>query len=460
MKVLVFLLTASWAAVAQTTLVDLRTQSKNVDFSTMVSTRPVTVGTAIPSTCVIGQMFFRSNAAAGANLYGCTAVNTWTPLNVQENEENIVTATSGSGAAYVASANCPQSLAFLQTYNFVPDVTNTVISPTLNLCGLGALAVKHNDSTNLVVGELQQGHVYPLVVNSGVTAFLINWEQLQADSTQSININRSGAVATIGYKPAVVPDKINLQTLTNFWDFTGGALRPPQSVAANLPAAAANTGKFVEVTDGASLCDVSTGGGSTAVLAISNGSSWIAPNCAPPPAITAATQGWLYPLDIPPSGNSGTLALTPNKVVLYAVQPKANYTVRRYSTLGTVTTGKGLTACMYTAGGSLIANSSSHYVGTGSAATPNMATGGPLSLAAGGYYFLAFTGEDAVTALNLNLWGTNSAAQSMMNVNSGASVAKCTQSSTGTGAGLACPSTCTVTADDGAAFMTGWVLLP
>jgi hypothetical protein len=62
--------------------------------------------------------------------------------------------------------------------------------------------------------------------------------------------------------------------------------------------------------------------------------------------------------------------------------------------------------------------------------------------------------------LNLNVWGAASTPQTMLNVNSAAAIAKCTQSSTGTGANLACPSSCTVTADGGAAFMSGWVLLP
>ena len=37
-------------------------------------------GSALPSTCTanIGQVFFLTSASAGANLYGCTASNTWT----------------------------------------------------------------------------------------------------------------------------------------------------------------------------------------------------------------------------------------------------------------------------------------------------------------------------------------------------------------------------------------------
>lgn len=35
-------------------------------------------GTALPATCQIGDTFFDSDATAGQNSYGCTALNTWT----------------------------------------------------------------------------------------------------------------------------------------------------------------------------------------------------------------------------------------------------------------------------------------------------------------------------------------------------------------------------------------------
>src|SRR5215470_182249 len=135
MKLPVILLTLSSAAVAQTTVVDLRTQSKSVDFSAAPSTKPMAVVTSLPANCTVGQLVFRSNAVAGSNLFGCTATNTWTLLSPPEMEENVVAPTSGSGSAYAPNTNCPQSLAFLQVYDFVPDVANSVISPTLNICG-------------------------------------------------------------------------------------------------------------------------------------------------------------------------------------------------------------------------------------------------------------------------------------------------------------------------------------
>jgi hypothetical protein len=59
------------------TLVDLKTQTKNVDFSRALSVRPFPTGAGLPSVCNTGQMFFKTDATSGANLYGCIAPNTW-----------------------------------------------------------------------------------------------------------------------------------------------------------------------------------------------------------------------------------------------------------------------------------------------------------------------------------------------------------------------------------------------
>ena len=63
------------------TAVDLRTQSKSVDFSSAPATRPFKTGTILPTTCLVGASFFKSDAVAGENLYGCTAPDVWTLLN-------------------------------------------------------------------------------------------------------------------------------------------------------------------------------------------------------------------------------------------------------------------------------------------------------------------------------------------------------------------------------------------
>ncbi|HUQ90183.1 MAG TPA: hypothetical protein VM120_00800 [Bryobacteraceae bacterium] len=60
------------------TTVNLRTQSRNVDFGTAPFTRPMKTGTSLPPACTQGDMFFKSDALAGSNLFGCTAAGVWT----------------------------------------------------------------------------------------------------------------------------------------------------------------------------------------------------------------------------------------------------------------------------------------------------------------------------------------------------------------------------------------------
>lgn len=49
-----------------------------IDFSAKTSTAPNKSGTTVPATCTVGETFFDTDAAAGQNIYGCTATNTWT----------------------------------------------------------------------------------------------------------------------------------------------------------------------------------------------------------------------------------------------------------------------------------------------------------------------------------------------------------------------------------------------
>jgi hypothetical protein len=55
------ILVAAWligVADGQLTQVDLRTQSKSVDFSGANTTKPFKAGTVLPATCSVGEAFF------------------------------------------------------------------------------------------------------------------------------------------------------------------------------------------------------------------------------------------------------------------------------------------------------------------------------------------------------------------------------------------------------------------
>jgi hypothetical protein len=57
-----------------------RTLLGNWDASGAATTKPAKTGTALPSTCGVGEVFFNSSASPGANLYLCAAANSWTQV--------------------------------------------------------------------------------------------------------------------------------------------------------------------------------------------------------------------------------------------------------------------------------------------------------------------------------------------------------------------------------------------
>jgi len=87
------------------TQVDVRTQTKNVDFSGAASTIPAKSGSSLPTSCKLGEMFFNTNNAPGQNLYLCAPANTWTVL---------VSGSGGSTVGTILSANTGQ-FAFYST---------------------------------------------------------------------------------------------------------------------------------------------------------------------------------------------------------------------------------------------------------------------------------------------------------------------------------------------------------
>src|SRR6185369_5388697 len=41
-------------------------------------------GTTLPAQCAVGQIFFKTDASAGANLYTCFAQNSWTAVGLSQ----------------------------------------------------------------------------------------------------------------------------------------------------------------------------------------------------------------------------------------------------------------------------------------------------------------------------------------------------------------------------------------
>ncbi len=59
------------------TAIDLSRQARQVDFTAAAATKPFQAGTTLPGICEPGAMFFKTDAPAGENVYGCVAQDTW-----------------------------------------------------------------------------------------------------------------------------------------------------------------------------------------------------------------------------------------------------------------------------------------------------------------------------------------------------------------------------------------------
>lgn len=216
---------------AAQTLVDLRSQSQFVDFQNAQSTRPLKTGSSLPTTCNQGEMYFLTTAAAGANIYGCSAANTWTPQSAGgsgsttiENTGTVVgirpivnlstgtgvvqaisdtgtaisiqssldtsfvesrpseqagaslfcNSASGSATAYTCAMS-PTLAAFTtgMVLHWKPDVSATGGPATLNVDSLGALSIKLPDGlTDPAPGDLVAGRILEIWYDGAVFRLL------------------------------------------------------------------------------------------------------------------------------------------------------------------------------------------------------------------------------------------------------------------------------------------------
>jgi len=95
---------------ASQTRIDLRSQSRNVDFSEAQSVRPAPVGSNLPAVCKIGEMWFKPDALAGQNLFICTATNMWSAIvpggtTLLAGPNINITCTSGNGVNCTIGVN-------------------------------------------------------------------------------------------------------------------------------------------------------------------------------------------------------------------------------------------------------------------------------------------------------------------------------------------------------------------
>ncbi len=128
--------------VAQTK-VDLRTQSKSVDFTGATLTKPARSASSLPGTCTAGEMFYLN----GAGMYYCPTTNNWAKLETVSG-----TTVSGDCARFDANGNvvdggaaCGGGPNFQQSFT---NATSVTLTHNLNSTGL-VFACFDNSTTPL-----------------------------------------------------------------------------------------------------------------------------------------------------------------------------------------------------------------------------------------------------------------------------------------------------------------------
>jgi hypothetical protein len=190
------------------TSVDLRTQSKDVDFSGAVSTKPFQTGATIPATCSTGQMFFLITAPAGSNVYGCQATNVW------------VLESGGSGGGGGAAT----------AINQLTDAVCVRSAATLVTCSFPSGGTDFGDANYSIA--LATG--WTITISSGVTAATTFFQYWNPASPTTISIDTTGSSFTglacnsgctlvntgvTGYPPDVKPiSRLTAGLAANTWD--------------------------------------------------------------------------------------------------------------------------------------------------------------------------------------------------------------------------------------------------
>ena len=132
-----------WTAHTQTR-VDLRTQSKSVDFSAASTTKPMKAGPILPAACGLGEAFFDTNAPPGSNFYLCTSQNSWTLQAGTPGPAGLAGPAGPSGPAGANGANGANgALAFIESGG-----TTLPVESILNFTGGGCTDDPTNGRTN------------------------------------------------------------------------------------------------------------------------------------------------------------------------------------------------------------------------------------------------------------------------------------------------------------------------
>ncbi len=247
------------------TRIDLRNQSKAVDFQSSDYTKPLKTGQALPSTCASGELFFLSTAVAGQNVYGCTSTNTWTLQ-------------SGSGSGALTIKNNNTTVGSRGVLNMAPGmgvvnaITDTGTQITIQQMADTAVmltrAGHQAGQTLLCASGSNSSSAYSCSMSPTLTSYqlgsVLHWIPDVSGSGGSISLN----VDTLGIRPIKLSDGVSdpltrdviAGRMYTLW-FDGASFRiltPPEAItSSNTPptCSSSNRGRIWHVFGNAGVKD-------------------------------------------------------------------------------------------------------------------------------------------------------------------------------------------------------------
>lgn len=144
----------AWAQ--QPTRVSILNQTKDFDLSTATKVKPFPLSAQLPATCSVGETIFRTDVAAGQNVYACTATNTWTQQGFASVlDPGFVTTRTASNTLSIGS-DCSSARPCLIRIGSVIRTFTQPATLTVSGNGTGTVYIFVNRSGNLTIGATPQ----------------------------------------------------------------------------------------------------------------------------------------------------------------------------------------------------------------------------------------------------------------------------------------------------------------
>lgn len=209
------------------TLVDLRSQSKNVDFSAASSTRPTQTGTILPAVCQTGALFYKLDATAGQNLYGCTAPNLWTL-------ESSGSSGGGSGTSNQAQLDCGVTRTAGNILTLFPGASS------VNVCTIATNAAVYTriapETITIASGTLTVRAYLSDGSDSNPAGSIVVCNSAASGISVSAGLRLNNSCAAFPSTGGTYLIFSWVASSSGVWDSSGTLLRPLMSGGANLVA--------------------------------------------------------------------------------------------------------------------------------------------------------------------------------------------------------------------------------